>query len=50
VATGVGAVVNQIINTRLRAIELERKFKETEKLEARVSALETTKGEQRWGA
>jgi hypothetical protein len=43
VATGVGAVVNQIINTRLRAIELERKFKETEELEARISALETTK-------
>jgi hypothetical protein len=43
VAKGVGAVVNQIINTRLRAIELERKFKETEELEARISALETTK-------
>jgi len=50
VATGVGAVVNQIINTRLRAIEQERKIKETEELEERISDLEALNGEQRWGA
>jgi septal ring factor EnvC (AmiA/AmiB activator) len=38
--TGRAAVANQLINTRLRAIELERKIKETEELEARLEALE----------
>ena len=50
---GKGAVVNQILNTRLRAIELERKIKETEELEERIEALERTqeqKGDKRWGA
>ena len=50
--TGRAAVANQLINTRLRAIELERKIKETEELEARLEeleqALETRKGP--WGA
>jgi len=50
--TGRAAVANQLINTRLRAIELERKIKETEELEARLEeleqALETRKG--LWGA
>jgi hypothetical protein len=32
--------VNQIINTRARLIELERKIKETAELEARLEALE----------
>jgi hypothetical protein len=51
VATGVGAVVNQIMNTRLRAIELERRIKETEELEERIAALEASaKGDRRWGA
>jgi septal ring factor EnvC (AmiA/AmiB activator) len=40
VERGVAAVVNQIINTRARLIELERKIKETEELEARLEALE----------
>jgi hypothetical protein len=40
VATGVAAVANQLINTRLRAMELERKLKETEELEERMEALE----------
>jgi len=48
------AVANQLINTRLRAIEQERRNKETEDLEARIEALErqqdTTKGNRRWGA
>src|SRR5215207_4446128 len=33
--TGRAAVANQLINTRLRAIEQQRKNKETEELEAR---------------
>jgi hypothetical protein len=37
---GPAAVANQLINTRLRAREQERKIKETEELEARVDALE----------
>ena len=38
--TGPAAVANQLINTRLRAIEQERKLKEAEVLEARIEALE----------
>ena len=38
--TGQAAVANQLINTRLRAIETERKIRETEDLEARIEALE----------
>jgi hypothetical protein len=40
VERGVAAVVNQILNTRARLIELERKIKEAEELEARLEALE----------
>jgi uncharacterized membrane protein len=39
-STNVAAVANQLINTRLRAIEQERKIKETEELEARLTELE----------
>jgi hypothetical protein len=39
-ATGQAAVANQLINTRLRAIETERKIKEAEELETRLEALE----------
>ena len=51
--TGPVAVANQLINTRLRAVELERKVRETDELEARLEALEakiqpTTKGARRW--
>ncbi len=35
------AVVNQILNTRARLIELERKIKEQEDLEGRLEALES---------
>jgi hypothetical protein len=42
--TGPAAVANQLINTRLRAIEQERKNRETEDLEARIEALERTQG------
>ena len=48
--TGRAAVANQLINTCLRAIELERKIRETDELEARVEALEQQKGASRWPA
>jgi hypothetical protein len=51
--TGRAAVANQLINTRLRAIEQERKNRETEELEARIEALERAqgqKGARKWGA
>jgi hypothetical protein len=35
------AVVNQILNTRARLIEIERKIKEQEELEGRLEALES---------
>src|SRR5215212_8188420 len=38
--TGPAAVANQLINTRLRALEVERKAKEAEDLESRIEALE----------
>ena len=41
--------VNQILNTRARLIELERKVKETEELEERIEQLEQ-KGGERWRA
>jgi hypothetical protein len=47
-------VVNQILNTRARLIELERKVKEMEELEERLEALEKAQeqkgGGSRWGA
>jgi hypothetical protein len=48
--TGRAAVANQLVNTRLRAIEQERKNKETEELEARIEALERAreKGAGKW--
>jgi hypothetical protein len=49
--TGRAAVANQLINTRLRAVELERKIRETEELEARIEALEQPQeGGRKWGA
>jgi hypothetical protein len=45
------AVAGQLLNIKLRAIEVERKIRETEELEARIEALEQAKeGGQRWGA
>jgi hypothetical protein len=50
--TGPAAVANQLINTRLRAIEQERKNKESEELEVRIEALERAseakKGADKW--
>jgi hypothetical protein len=40
VERGVAAVVNQILNTRARLVELERKIREQEELEERLAALE----------
>jgi hypothetical protein len=52
--TGQASVANQLINTRLRAIEQERRIKETDELEARIVALERAadakKGVRPWGA
>jgi hypothetical protein len=51
-AAGTAAVANQLINTRLRAIEQERRNRETEELEARLEALERSQaqlGGRRWG-
>lgn len=52
--TGAAAVANQLINSRLRAVEVERKVKETEELESRIEQLEKAaregqKGAARWG-
>jgi hypothetical protein len=49
VERGAGAVVNQILNTRARLIEVERKIKETEELEARLEALESVLKVRRTG-
>jgi hypothetical protein len=53
--TGQAAVANQLVNTRLRAIEQERKIKEAEELETRIEALEAKaslgqpmKGTRQW--
>jgi hypothetical protein len=40
IPTAVGAVANQLINTRLRALEYERRVRELEEIERRLTALE----------
>ncbi len=53
VATAPYAVANQIINTRLRAVEVERKIREQDELLERIERLEeqaTEKGGRRWGS
>ncbi len=47
--SGRAAVANQLLNTRLRAVEIERKVKETEELEERLEALERAAEGQRGG-
>jgi hypothetical protein len=51
------SVAGQLLNIKLRAIEQERKLRETEDLEARIEALERAQreggrqaGGQRWGS
>jgi hypothetical protein len=46
--TGRAAVANQLLNTRLRALELQNKLRLTDEIEERLEALE--KEETRWGA
>jgi hypothetical protein len=51
--TGPAAVANQLKNTRLRAVELERKIREQEELLERIEMLEQVqehRGGRRWGA
>lgn len=52
--TGAAAVANQLINTRLRAAELERRLREEEELLVRIEQLEQAaeqqKGGRRWQA
>jgi len=48
------AVANQLINTRLRAIEVERKIREQGEIEERIASLEDLarnrgRGGSRWG-
>ena len=43
--TGRAAVANQLINTRLRAIELERKIREQDEILERLEALEAAQSE-----
>lgn len=57
VATAPYAVAGQLINTRLRAVELERKIREQDEILARIEALEAapegkpqTGGGYRWGS
>jgi hypothetical protein len=47
--TGPAAVANQLINTRLRAIDLERKIRELDDLEARLEVLEGVLKSRRTG-
>jgi hypothetical protein len=51
---GPAAVANQLTNTRLRAVEAERRLRETEELEGRLEELERAaerrRGNGRWGA
>ena len=48
-----GAVAGQLLNIKLRAIEIERRVKEAEELETRIAALESAQDAQRgaktWG-
>jgi hypothetical protein len=49
VERGAATAVNQIINSKARLLELERKIKETEELEARLEALEAVLKARRSG-
>jgi hypothetical protein len=42
---GAGAVAAQLINTRLRAIELERRVRETDEIEERLADIERRLGD-----
>jgi hypothetical protein len=44
VSTRVGAILCQILNAQIRALEVGRKIKETEELESRIEELERRRG------
>jgi len=48
--TSRGAVANQLIGTRIRLLEYERRLKELEEVEARLGELETMLERQEKGA
>lgn len=50
--TSKGAVANQLITTRIKLFEYERRLKEAEELEKRLEALEQAQEREggRWGA
>ncbi len=51
--TGRAAVANQLLNTRLRAVEVERRLREIGEIEERLERLEQAagqKGDRRWRA
>jgi hypothetical protein len=52
-ATSRGAVANQLLSTRIRLLDYERRLKELEELEERIGRLESArerqKGSERWG-
>ena len=48
--TSRGAVANQLVGTRIRLLEYERRLREPEELEERIAALEAAAGGRRWGA
>jgi hypothetical protein len=57
VETGRAAVANQLTNTRLRTLEIERKIRESDEMEARIEELERAAeegdrkgGHRGWGA
>ena len=54
VERGVAAVCGQLLNVKLRAVEVERKIREAEEFEERLAALEQSaegqRGGKRWGA
>jgi hypothetical protein len=50
VERGTAAVANQLLNTKLRAIELERKIREQDEVLERLETLEAQRGTaRRWG-
>lgn len=47
--TGPAALANQLINTRPRVVEVERKLRESEDYEARIETLEASLGDRKEG-
>jgi hypothetical protein len=47
---GAAAVAGQLLNIKLRALEIERKVRELEAVEERLAALEEQQEARRWGA